>query len=108
MSLHIRRCVHPFRRALLAALAAGAGWAAEPSTLDGRFTAAVRPFLNTYCVTCHSARQPAAQLDLSGFTSRAALVQDGGGGARSSNGSKHGRCPPPEHGNPRPGSGSRR
>jgi hypothetical protein len=77
MSLHIRRCVHPFRRALLAALAAGAGWAAEPSTLDGRFTAAVRPFLNRYCVTCHSARQPAAQLDLSGFASRAALVEDG-------------------------------
>ena len=46
--------------------------------LDGEFFRTVRPFLATYCVGCHGPRQPpAAQMDLSGFTTMAALMQDG-------------------------------
>ena len=45
--------------------------------LDGQFTRTVRPFLETYCITCHGQQQPAAQLDLSGFSTMAALLQDG-------------------------------
>ena len=45
--------------------------------LDGQFTRTVRPFLETYCISCHGQQQPAAQLDLSGFTTMAALMQDG-------------------------------
>lgn len=50
---------------------------AQPSRLDSQFAATVRPFLETYCVSCHGPRQPAAQLDLSVFQSRAGLVEDG-------------------------------
>ena len=45
--------------------------------LDGQFTRTVRPFLQTYCISCHGQQRPAAQLDLSGFTTMAALMQDG-------------------------------
>ncbi len=45
--------------------------------LEGQFTRTVRPFLATYCISCHGSRQPAAQMDLSGFTTMAALLQDG-------------------------------
>ena len=45
--------------------------------LDGQFTRTVRPFLETYCISCHGQQRPAAQLDLSGFTTMAALMQDG-------------------------------
>ncbi len=45
--------------------------------LEGQFTRTVRPFLATYCISCHGPRQPAAQMDLSGFTTMAALLQDG-------------------------------
>lgn len=47
------------------------------SELDRRFTLTVRPFLNTYCISCHGSQQPAAQMDLSGFSTMAALLQDG-------------------------------
>jgi hypothetical protein len=45
--------------------------------LEGEFTRTVRPFIETYCITCHGSQQPAAQMDLSGFTTMAALMQDG-------------------------------
>lgn len=45
--------------------------------LDGRFSRTVRPFIQTYCISCHGQQQPAAQLDLSGFTTMAAIMQDG-------------------------------
>jgi mono/diheme cytochrome c family protein len=47
------------------------------TTLDGQFSRVVRPFLETYCLGCHGPRQPAAQLDLSGFTSRQSIMRDG-------------------------------
>ena len=45
--------------------------------LEGEFTRTVRPFLETYCISCHGQQGPAAQMDLSGFTTMAALMQDG-------------------------------
>jgi len=45
--------------------------------LDGQFGGSVKPFLATYCVSCHGAQQPAAQMDLSSFTTMAAMMQDG-------------------------------
>jgi hypothetical protein len=47
------------------------------SRLEVEFTRTVQPFLKTYCATCHGPQQPAAQMDLSGFTTMAALMQDG-------------------------------
>ena len=47
-------------------------------TLEHRFAQTVRPFFNTYCITCHGQQQPgAAQMDLSRFTAMAALMNDG-------------------------------
>ena len=45
--------------------------------LEVEFTRTVRPFLETYCISCHGQQGPAAQMDLSGFTTMAALVRDG-------------------------------
>ncbi|MBM3725782.1 MAG: DUF1592 domain-containing protein [Acidobacteria bacterium] len=47
------------------------------SALERQFARTVRPFLGTYCISCHGPRQPAAQMDLSGFTSMATLLEDG-------------------------------
>lgn len=48
-----------------------------PAALRKRFDQTTRPFLQTFCVNCHGAQRPAAQLDLSGFTTTTALMQDG-------------------------------
>src|SRR5262245_61381820 len=45
--------------------------------LDGEFTRTILPFLQTYCINCHGRQQPAAQMDLSGFTTMADFMQDG-------------------------------
>jgi hypothetical protein len=45
--------------------------------LESQFSRTVRPFLETYCIGCHGQQRPAAQLDLSGFTTMAALMKDG-------------------------------
>ena len=45
--------------------------------LESEFARTVRPFLETYCIDCHGRQRPAAQMDLSGFTTMAALMQDG-------------------------------
>jgi hypothetical protein len=45
--------------------------------LDRRFNRTVRPFVQTYCISCHGQQRPAAELDLSGFTTTAALMKDG-------------------------------
>jgi len=54
--------------------------AAEPPNpaLERGFTQNVRPFLNDYCVGCHSGKTPAAQLDLKSFTTVSSVVQDFG------------------------------
>ena len=38
------------------------------AALESQFTRTVRPFLETYCIGCHGQQHPAAQMDLSGFT----------------------------------------
>ncbi|MBM3765653.1 MAG: hypothetical protein FJW32_09690 [Acidobacteria bacterium] len=59
-------------------VATGAFGQSDPrAKLEATFARTVRPFLATHCVTCHGSKQPAAQMDLSGFTSMAALIQDG-------------------------------
>jgi hypothetical protein len=45
--------------------------------LERQFARSVRPFLQTYCVNCHGQQQPAAQMDLSGFTTMTGLMHDG-------------------------------
>src|SRR5690242_8553182 len=69
-------------RSILAASAALAltltpGVPAGPqiSDLERGFTETVRPFLNTYCVTCHGA-QAAAQFDLRKYSSIETVVGD--------------------------------
>ncbi len=65
-------------RALTAALALSAIPVAEPAgtSLDRQFTEVVRPFVTQYCVTCHSGNTPAAQFDLSTYTSKDLAVRD--------------------------------
>jgi hypothetical protein len=49
---------------------------AADTDLDRRFTQTVRPFLASYCTTCHSGSTPAAQFDLKPYDSTAAVVKD--------------------------------
>ena len=44
--------------------------------LENRFAQTVRPFVNTYCVSCHGSTNPAAQFDLKGYVSAAEAVRD--------------------------------
>jgi hypothetical protein len=69
---------------ILSALAAFAALAtparaadAAPARLDNRFGATVHPFLQTYCVTCHGRDKTEADLDLTSYSSMAAVVKDG-------------------------------
>src|SRR5205807_5954190 len=44
--------------------------------LERKFTATVRPFLNSYCVGCHSGVSPASQLELKQYTTIASVARD--------------------------------
>jgi mono/diheme cytochrome c family protein len=44
--------------------------------LDRDFAETVRPFVATYCVSCHGGANPAAQFDLRGYTDLASVVSD--------------------------------
>ena len=44
--------------------------------LERGFTQTVRPFVNQYCVGCHSGTMPSAQLDLKSFRTLSSVVQD--------------------------------
>ncbi|RPI48178.1 MAG: DUF1587 domain-containing protein, partial [Acidobacteria bacterium] len=44
--------------------------------VERQFTETVRPFLNTYCTSCHGGEKPAAQLDLRQYSSTKSVVQD--------------------------------
>lgn len=44
--------------------------------LSRDFAQTVRPFVDAYCVSCHSGEKPMAQLDLKRFADLAAVVQD--------------------------------
>jgi mono/diheme cytochrome c family protein len=52
--------------------------AADPvaTKLDNQFDATVKPFLQTYCVSCHGGDKPEAGLNISEFSSMAATVKD--------------------------------
>lgn len=67
--------------AFLALLAwAGVSGSAAPDKtrpqLEQKFTGTVRPFLQTYCISCHGKVKPQAQLDLTSFTSMASVAKD--------------------------------
>src|SRR5581483_12152949 len=51
--------------------------AAEPP-LDRQFNDVVHPFLKEYCLGCHGTKKQEAKLDLSSFTSLAAVVKNSG------------------------------
>jgi cytochrome c5 len=45
--------------------------------LDRQFDSTARPFLQTYCVSCHSGAKPPADLNLGAFASTADVLKDG-------------------------------
>src|SRR5579863_2442200 len=63
------------RLSTAAALSLLCSHAAGPD-LDHAFTDTVKPFLNSYCIACHSGSSPAAQLDLRQYSTLAAVVAD--------------------------------
>ena len=44
--------------------------------LEGDFTAAVRPFFEQYCVSCHGGNEPEADLNIAGYTTIGAAIAD--------------------------------
>ena len=48
--------------------------AAADRALDRAFATTVRPFVETYCTSCHGNEKPEAELDLSPFTTTASVV----------------------------------
>jgi hypothetical protein len=50
---------------------------AASAQLESQFTGKIRPFLQNYCVGCHGETDPEAELDLSAYSSVAAVVKDG-------------------------------
>ncbi len=66
--------------AFLAILAwAGASSATTPNKtqaqLEQQFVSVVKPFMQTYCVSCHGKTNPQGQLDISAFTSVSAVTK---------------------------------
>src|SRR4051812_43673678 len=75
--IELTRWASCFVLATIAPLSVVRGQEIPQRELERQFTQSVRPFLATYCVTCHGQKQPAAQMDVSGFTTMGALMQDG-------------------------------
>src|SRR5438445_2943089 len=52
--------------------------ATEPieQPVERRFADVVQPFLKDYCLSCHGGDKPKAKLDLTAFTSAAAVVKN--------------------------------
>jgi len=74
----LRRALPVFLRLVTATLAVSALPVAQPANpvLDRQFTQVVRPFVSQYCVGCHSGSTPAAQFDLSSYTTLDSVVRD--------------------------------
>jgi hypothetical protein len=55
-------------------------FAADPTDaeLQRKFTSTVKPFLNTYCMSCHGTAAPAAQFDLKPYSNMKTVVDDFG------------------------------
>ncbi|HWC00417.1 MAG TPA: DUF1587 domain-containing protein, partial [Bryobacteraceae bacterium] len=49
---------------------------AADADVERQFTQSVRPFLNSYCVTCHGGAHPAAQLDFRRYVSATDVTRD--------------------------------
>jgi hypothetical protein len=72
-----------YKRALVFAFLAsvtssafGAGSPAPTPNLQAQFDGTVKPFVNKYCVACHSGAQPTAQFDLKSYTSMDQVKED--------------------------------
>ncbi|MFM8893274.1 MAG: DUF1592 domain-containing protein [Planctomycetia bacterium] len=77
----LRLCVAAFRLLLLACFGWGvAGSAARADVsdaeLEGTFVRSVRPFLDTYCVSCHGAEKPEAGFELHRYTDFRSVADD--------------------------------
>ncbi|MBM3788053.1 MAG: DUF1592 domain-containing protein [Acidobacteria bacterium] len=62
---------------VLVAFAGAATAQPAQQPLDRQFEQSVLPMVRKYCVSCHGGAQPAAQMDLSPFTTASALLRDG-------------------------------
>ena len=63
-------------RALFVALAVAAIPCGAAPGLDRQFQQTVRPFVEKYCVGCHSGPTPAAQFDLKSYTTLELVIRD--------------------------------
>jgi hypothetical protein len=61
---------------VLAAILAACGAQAANLGLEQQFAQTVRPFVEKYCVACHSGDSPAAQFDLDSYTTLDSVVRD--------------------------------
>jgi hypothetical protein len=69
--------VMQFRPSLVVlAFAAASLSAASTPPVDEQFEQTVRPFVAKYCAGCHSGKMPAAQLDLTSYTSMGMVADD--------------------------------
>src|SRR5215471_3161934 len=50
--------------------------ASANADLERGFVQTVRPFLNTYCITCHGGSAPASHFDLSAYSTAGSVVRD--------------------------------
>src|SRR5437868_1361113 len=66
------RSVPVFAYPLIAVLGLGASGARAADPYQDK----VLPFLNTYCVQCHTKQKPSGDFDLTKFTSAAKIVED--------------------------------
>ena len=59
-------------------LPGGLNAATDPTQhdLERRFDGTVRPFVETYCITCHGKEKPKADFDLSPYATMVAVVRD--------------------------------
>ena len=55
---------------------AGVAIAQQDTDLQRRFTGTVQPFLQTYCASCHGHDQPKGDLDLTSYSTLAAVTKD--------------------------------
>jgi len=61
---------------VLAAIVAARGAQTADPGLEQQFAQTVRPFVEKYCVACHSGDSPAAQFDLESYTTLSSVVRD--------------------------------
>ena len=74
----MRSCAFFTVVALAPQVIAGLAMAAEPTRVElaGRFRSAVWPFVQTYCVGCHSGEKPKGDFDLTAYATFDGVVKD--------------------------------